>query len=53
MIFSQSRKVVFWMNCVLPLSEEFMTMKSLKKINAKLQILYGQNEFLSRELCRL
>ena len=30
-----------------------MAMKSLKKINAKLQFLYRQNEFLNPKLCRL
>ena len=30
-----------------------MAMKSLKKINAKLQLLYRQYEFLNPKLCRL
>ena len=30
-----------------------MAMKSLKNINAKLQFLYIQNEFLNPKLCRL
>ena len=30
-----------------------MAMKSFKKINTKLQLLYGQNEFLNTKLRRL
>ena len=29
-----------------------MAMKSLRKMNAKLQFLYGQNEFVNSKLCR-
>ena len=32
------------------LSSKSMAMKSLRKINAKLQLLYGQNEFLNSKL---
>ena len=35
------------------LSEESMIMKSLRKINTKLQFLYRQNEYLTLELRRL
>ena len=35
------------------LNSKSMAMKSLRKINAKLQLLYGQNEFLNSKLRRL
>ena len=35
------------------LSGESTTMKSLKRINTKLQLLYRQNEFLNTNLRRL
>ena len=47
--------IVEYLGCYLDanLSGESMTMKSIEKINAKLQFLYKQNEFLNPELCGL
>ena len=47
--------IVEYLGCYLDanLSGESMTTKSLKKINAKLQFLYRQNEFLDPKLRRL
>ena len=41
------------LGCCLDASGESMAMKSLKKINTKLQFLFGQNEFLNLKLRRL
>ena len=47
--------IVEYIGCYLDanISRESMAMKSLKKINAKLQFLYRQNEFLNPKLSRL
>ena len=47
--------IVEYLGCYLDanLSGESMAMKSLKKINAKLQLLYRQNEFRNSKLRRL
>ena len=47
--------IVEYLGCYLDanLSGESMAMKSLKKINAKLQLLYRQNEFRNPKLRRL
>ena len=48
-------QIVEYLGCFLNanLSGESMTMKSLKKIKAKLHFLYRQNECLNPKLCRL
>ena len=48
-------QIVEYLGCCLDanLSGESMAMKSLRKINTKLQFLYRQNEFLNPKLCRL
>ena len=47
--------IVEYLGCYLGanLSKESVAMKSLKKINPKLQLLYRQNEFLNPKLRRL
>ena len=44
-----NRRIIEYLGCYLDtnFNAEFMAMKSLKKINAKLQFLYRQNEFLN------
>ena len=46
--------IVQYLRCYMDanLSGESMTMKSLKKISAKLQFFYEQNEFLNQRLHR-
>ena len=48
-------RMVEYLGCCLEanLSRESTAMKSLRKINTKLQFLHRQNEFLNPRLCRL